>query len=82
MPHIKYQKLVYNPDKTIKSGSAAIVDTVYDSKRKGKCYHPVKEKLGKVFWLSEDKRSGIFLSPTRGLVMYDAVLDHLLRRTP
>ena len=51
MPHIKYQKLVYNLDNTIKSGSAAIVDTVYDSKRKGKCYHPVKEKLGKVVWL-------------------------------
>jgi len=75
MPHIKYQKLIHNSDGTIKSGSAAIVDTVYDSKRKGKCYHPVKEKLGKVVWLSDDKRSGIFLSPTRGLVMYDADLD-------
>jgi len=75
MPHIKYQKLVYNADGTIKSGSAAIVDTVYDSKRKGKCYHPVREKLGRVIWVAEDKRSGIFLSPTRGLLAYNADQD-------
>ncbi len=48
------------------------MDTVYDSKRKGKCSHPVIEKLGKIVYLSENGRSGIFLSPTRGLVEYDA----------
>ncbi len=34
MPHIKKQKVVYNDDGSVKSGSASIVDTVYDSKRK------------------------------------------------
>ena len=75
MPHIKKQKLVYNDDGSIRSGSAAVVETVYDSKRKGKCTHPVREKLGKILYLSEDSRSGIFLSPDRGLVEYDADLD-------
>ena len=39
MPHIKKQKVVYNDDGTIRSGSASIVDTVYDNKRKGRCSH-------------------------------------------
>lgn len=33
----------------------------------------VRERLGKVISLSEDKKSGVFLSPTRGLVEFDAV---------
>lgn len=75
MPHIKKQKVVYNNDGSVRSGSAAIVDTVYDSKRKGKCSHPVIERLGKIIWLSPNGRSGIFLSPTRGLVEYDADMN-------
>ena len=75
MPHIKKQKVVYNDDGTIRSGSASIVDTVYDNKRKGRCSHPVIEKLGKIVFLSDDGKSGIFLSPTRGLVEYNAVTN-------
>lgn len=30
------------------------------------------ESLGKVLWLSEDGKSGMLLSKTRGLVEYDA----------
>lgn len=72
MPHIKKQKVVRDDDGSIVSGTASIVDTVYDNKRKGNCAHPVIEKLGKVVWLSDSGRSGIFLSPTRGLIEYDA----------
>ena len=75
MPHIKKQKVVYNDNGTIRSGSASIVDTVYDNKRKGRCSHPVIEKLGKIVFLSEDGKSGVFLSPTRGLVEYNAVTN-------
>ena len=40
--------------------------------KKGHSVHRQREKLGKVVWLSKDKRVGIFRSPTRGLVEYDA----------
>ena len=72
MAHIKKQKVVFNEDGTVRSGSAAVVDTVYDSKRKGRCSHPVIEKLGKIVYLAPSGRSGIFLSPIRGLIAYDA----------
>lgn len=75
MPHIKWQKVTLDTDNSIKSGSASILDTVYDAKRKGNCSHPVREKLGRVVWKANDGRSGIFLSPTRGLVEYNADTD-------
>ena len=75
MPHIKWQKVTLDTDSSIKSGSASILDTVYDAKRKGNCSHPVREKLGRVVWKANDGRSGIFLSPTRGLVEYNADTD-------
>ena len=78
MPHIKWQKVVLNEDGSVKSGSAAVLDTVYDSKRKGNCSHPVREKLGRVVWKDSGGRSGIFLSPTRGLVEYNADSDTFL----
>ena len=69
MPFIKVQKLVRDDSGTIKSGSAAIVDTVYvKTGSKNHSKQEVRERLGKVISLSEDKRSGVFLSPTRGLV--------------
>ena len=34
--------------------------------------HRQKERLGRVVWLSEDRRTGIFRSPTRGIVEYSA----------
>ena len=78
MPHIKWQKVVFDDNGSVKSGSAAILDTVYDSNRKGNCFHPVREKLGKVIWKDPGGRSGIFLSPTRGLVEYNADSDTFL----
>lgn len=75
MAFIKAQKLVYDEDGKISSGSAAVVDTIYDNTGKYHAKHKVREKLGKVLYLSQDKQSGIFLSPTRGLVEYNADQD-------
>ncbi len=76
MAFIKTQKIVRTEDGTIISGSAAIVDSVYvNTGRKDHSKQEVREKLGKVLFLSSDKKSGIFLSPTRGLVEYDSRLD-------
>lgn len=75
MAFIKSQKLVYDDSGQIISGSAAIVDTVYGNFGSYHAKHTVREKLGKVIFLSPDKRSGIFLSPTRGLVGYNADKD-------
>lgn len=75
MAFLKVQKLVYNDDGTIKSGSASIVEAVYQEREHrtgaGHSKQVVREKLGRVLYLSKDKKSGIFLSPTRGLVTYD-----------
>lgn len=76
MAFIKAQKIVRDDDGRIISGSAAVVDAVYV--RTGSRSHSkqqVREKLGKVLYLSEDRKSGVFLSPTRGLVSYDAASD-------
>ena len=75
MAFIKAQKLVYDENGKITSGSAAIVDTQYGNFGSYHAKHTVREKLGKVLWLSEDKKSGIFMSQTRGLVEYNAVTD-------
>ncbi len=75
MAFIKTQKVVYDDFGKIISGSAAIVDTIYGNYGSYHAKHTVRERLGRVIFLSEDKKSGIFMSPTRGLVEYDAVLD-------
>lgn len=75
MAFIKVQKLVLDEDGRVKSGSAAIVETAYDSTYSGKSRHRVRERLGKIITLSADGKSGLFLSPTRGLVHYDSVSD-------
>lgn len=71
MAHIDFQKVKYDENGIITSGSASIRDTVYDKSVKGRCTHHLIENLGKVIWLAEDKKSGIFQSPTRGLVEFD-----------
>lgn len=76
MAFIKAQKIIRDENGVITSGSAAIVDTTYvKTGQKNHSKHIVREKLGKVLFLSDDKKSGIFLSPTRGLVEYDANQD-------
>ena len=75
MAFIKVQKLVLSEDGNVVSGSAAVVDTLYDSSVKGRSRHRVRERLGKVISISDDRKCGIFLSPTRGLVEYDSEKD-------
>ena len=76
MASIKAQKIRCDDDGRIISGSVAIVDTIYVSTgQKDHSRKETREKLGKVLYLSDDKRSGIFLSPTRGLVEYSADED-------
>ena len=75
MPFIRTQKLVYNDAGKIVSGSAAIVDVSYvASAEKYKSKQTVRERLGKVIEMY-GKRKGLFQSPTRGLVIYDADTD-------
>ncbi len=69
MSFIKAQKIVRNADGYIISGSAAIVDAVYvNTGQKSHSRHVVREKLGRVLFLSDDKKQGIFLPLTRGLI--------------
>jgi len=77
MAYIIAQKVVRDGDGKIVSGSASIQESVYikDDEKKYHSKHIVREKLGKVLWLSDDKKVGIFMSPTRGLVEYDSNRD-------
>ena len=77
MPFIRAQKVVRDESGRIVSGSASVVDVEYVA---GARYHSrqrVRERLGRVAGLSEGGRSGVFRSPTRGLVRYDADSDSL-----
>lgn len=69
---MKIQKLKYNSDGTIRSGSASIVESIYVKGQKNHSRQVVRERLGKIVSISEDRKSGIFMSPTRGLTSYDA----------
>lgn len=75
MAYIKVQKIVRDAENNIVSGSAAIVESIYAPERKNHSAQQVLERLGKVISLAEDKKSGVFLSPTRGLVHYNVTTD-------
>lgn len=69
---IKVQRPKKNAAGTVVGGSASIIDTVYDRNvESGHSRHIVVESLGRVIELSPDKKSGLFLSRTRGPVNYD-----------
>lgn len=75
MPFIKLRKMRVSSDGTILSGSAGLIDTTYV---KGSAFHSrqvQRENLGKVIWISQNHRTGIFLSPSRGLIEYSADQD-------
>jgi len=74
--YIRIQKVKRDDSGQIVSGSAAICKTVYDpNQNSGHSRREVVEKLGKVIWLNENNTEGIFFSPTRGLVSYNAAKD-------
>lgn len=75
MAFLKIQKLKRDANGQILSGSAAIVEAVYHSEGEYHSTQQVRERLGKVIALAEDRKSGTFLSPTRGLVEYDVKTD-------
>ncbi len=76
MAFIKAQKIIRDESGNVISGSAAVVDSVYvKTGSKSHSKQVVREKLGRVLYLSEDKKLGVFQSPTRGLVEYDASTD-------
>lgn len=75
MAFIRTQRLSFNEDGSVAHGTASIIDTEYV---KGDKYHSkqvIRECLGKIIYISGDKKSGIFLSATRGLVEYNARTD-------
>ena len=75
MSYIRAQFVQRDETGRIVKGSAAICEAVY-SRKPGRKSHSTQrqvERLGKVLWLSEDGKSGVFLSKTRGLVEYNAV---------
>ena len=79
MAFIRIQKMKHDDQGRVIGGTAAIIDTFYDGElqktTKGHSKQVVREKLGLPLWISDDKKSGIFLSPTRGLVSYDVNSD-------
>ena len=75
MAFIRTQKLVRSDNGRIKSGSAEIIDVQYVKNARFHSKQVVRERLGRIVFLSEDKKDGIFLSPTRGLVEYNALTD-------
>ncbi len=74
MAFIKTQKIVRDDFGKI-IGSVSIVDTIYGNFGTYHAKHKIRERLGRVIFLSDDKKSGVFLSPTRGLVEYDSTSD-------
>ena len=75
MPFIRAQKVVRDESGRIVSGSASVVDVEYVAEARYHSRQRVRERLGRVVELSEGGRSGVFRSPTRGLVRYDADSD-------
>ena len=72
MSFLRVQNLKKDENGNVVSGSASIMDTVYDRDRKHRSRQVVVEKLGKVLWHDEEKSSVICFSPTRGTFEYDS----------
>lgn len=75
MAFIRTRKLKYDDNNKIVSGTAAIIESHYiPGNVKHHSKQVVREKLGKVIELYSNK-SGLFLSPTRGLIIYNSETD-------
>lgn len=72
MSFIRFQNIKTDAQGVVTSGSASVMRCVYDKEAKHKNRQVVGEKLGKVLWMAPDKHSGVFMSPTRGLVEFDS----------
>ncbi len=74
MTFIRVQNAEKDENGNIIGGSASIVESVYQKDGHSVCKQVLKESLGTIVYMS-DRRSGIFLSKTRGLVEYDSIAD-------
>ncbi len=74
MTFIRVQNAEKDENGNIIGGSASIVESVYQKDGHSVCKQVLKESLGTIVYMS-DRRSGIFLSKTRGLVEYDSICD-------
>lgn len=73
MVYIRAQNIKRDSSGRITGGTASVVRSERVSTDSGSSSRQkVVERLGKVLFLSENGRSGIFRSPTRGLVSYSA----------
>ena len=84
---IRFRNIVKDENGVIVSGSATLVQNVYSPNAQGKhtmnhSKRIVIERLGKVVWMSEDRKSGIFNSPERGLIAYDVSTDEFTPVSP
>lgn len=68
--YIRVQNAKMNDDGIIISGSASVVESVYQGGKSVPCRQELKLSLGKVVYMA-DRRSGVFLTKDRGLVSYD-----------
>lgn len=75
MAFIKIQNLEIDKNGAVTRGTASIVDVLYVPGGKYHSKQQSRERLGKIISLSEDRKSGVFLSPTRGLVEYNSATD-------
>ena len=75
MAFIKVQNLKRDGKGTVVGGTASIIDVEYVAGGRQHSRQKPREPLGKVIWIAENRRNGIFLSRTRGLVAYDADAD-------
>ena len=75
MAFIKIQNLEFDENGVVSRGTASIVDVSYVPG--GRCHskQSTRERLGKIIAIAENRKSGVFMSPTRGLVEYNAVTD-------
>ena len=75
MAFIRTRKFKYDSENKIVSGSAAIIESHYIAGNvKNHSKQVVRERLGKVIEMYSPK-CGLFLSPTRGLVIYNSETD-------
>lgn len=74
MTFIRVQNAKKDELGNIVGGSASIVESVYQKDGRSACKQVLKESLGRIVFMS-DRRSGIFVSKTRGLVEYDSEKD-------
>ena len=78
MAFIKVQKLKKDENGSVLSGSAAVVESVYCPGEGSHSKQKVRERLGKIVSLSDDRKSGIFLSPTKWSGLFRRLKEEVL----